>query len=1020
MRTLVFLLLVVRFASVVAAEPLALPMPLTVTEPAGVARQGAPVSGGIPLPWGVYPRQQAFAVFDGDDEIPVQVSPLVVDAQGFLRWILVDFQTELQPGQLKKFTLEAKRGSARPARVLRVTDTADVLNIDTGKIAFTISKTQPFSLFSSVSAGGKPVVVGGTVTYTDVTTEEERTYVAGQPASVEVEYVGPLRVTVAVRGRFQGDDQTKLHYVTRITAWAGRSDVQVKHTLANSNPDHYCYRRVKDPTIQLALAGKVERTLLGGNQVHRLDGCGWLEQGLTVFSHYQEVPDHSRIGQGDRVLWTGSGRAQTVQGWIAAETDAGTAYAVDLHFAEDPARRIGTGTKTLILNAGPQRYPGRPDRKWPDKGNRVGVVYEDDYRWIFDCTHFSSHYVLDFAAAGAVDALAARSAADQQPLHALAPLNWYAETEGLPLGKFGTQADELAAYRNWGWQFDETKAPRAPGRSRGRFVRGEDNHYETEEDVVEVLLLMYLRTGSRPFLDSCRAWANYNMDLQTWRTDEFRWEDGGVWWQMGGPLGNRPQRREDPVTNMRNNTPAPWSKDAQQRYGSIIDRGKGDLRTLSDRKRCYCHNWGAGLAAWYCLTGERDAFQAVIDDVEQDLDFHRRVRGWEPGEQAAFSRAGVRATYVAQAARLVAPGDPLAVEASDFFGRVFVERPEMEPRGFVNPAGELSRGLHLEQLTGGRGAAVARDLGLQVNTKTGLITDAQTGRSWYPLTGVNSFMYPTIAPAMELYYRLSRDERALDWLIAYGQFLSRVMWQEHGQQAKAILVDFPQRGVCKDVASWVLPPAAKNGEGYQISGYLARFNTDTPARAYYWSGEPLLKQRNYDYWNHGSHRGYHALRTSDGLGKTVGQWANYYGPHTETAMVTARTFYVHGRPREDQQPPSPITDLQVTVDDGTATVSFTAPPDTGGGTVARYQVKCSDKPIVAYSVFLDAYNRWKHGGVTNWWMAGNLDGEPSPKSAGTTEKFTLSNVPEGARYFAVRSFDDSHNRSGMSNVAQAE
>ena len=41
---------------------------------------------------------------------------------------------------------------------------------------------------------------------------------------------------------------------------------------------------------------------------------------------------------------------------------------------------------------------------------------------------------------------------------------------------------------------------------------------------------MYLRTGRRAFFDAAEAWANYFMDLQTWRTDGWRWKDGGVWW----------------------------------------------------------------------------------------------------------------------------------------------------------------------------------------------------------------------------------------------------------------------------------------------------------------------------------------------------------------------------------------------------------------------------------------------------------------------------------------------------------
>ena len=58
-----------------------------------------------------------------------------------------------------------------------------------------------------------------------------------------------------MKGRFVGDEKNKFQYVARITAWAGRSDVHVKYSLANSNPDHYCYRKVKDSTIELAVIG---------------------------------------------------------------------------------------------------------------------------------------------------------------------------------------------------------------------------------------------------------------------------------------------------------------------------------------------------------------------------------------------------------------------------------------------------------------------------------------------------------------------------------------------------------------------------------------------------------------------------------------------------------------------------------------------------------------------------------------------------------------------------------------------
>jgi hypothetical protein len=109
----------------------------------------------------------------------------------------------------------------------------------------------------------------------------------------------------------------------------------------------------------------------------------------------------------------------------------------------------------------------------------------------------------------------------------------------------------------------------------------------------------------------------------------------------------------------------------------------------------------------------------------------------------------------------------------------------------------------------------------------------------------------------------------------------------------------------------------------------------------------------------------------------------------------------------------------VTVAGDKATVSFTAPADEGGGKVVRYQVKCSDKPLADYGKFLELFKENKDATVTNCWMAANLKDEPAPQAPGAKENFTVSGVPANARYFVVLSFDDSSNRSPLSNVAEA-
>ena len=79
-------------------------------------------------------------------------------------------------------------------------------------------------------------------------------------------------------------------------------------------------------------------------------------------------------------------------------------------------------------------------------------------------------------------------------------------------------------------------------------------------------------------------------------------------------------------------------------------------------------------------------------------------------------------------------------------------------------------------------------------------------------------------------------------------------------------------------------------------------------------------------------------------------------------------------------------------------------------------------PIVDYQAFLKSYAANEDAKCCNWWMASNVQGEPAPGKPGEKVTFEVTGaaVPAGAKYFAVVSFDDSHNRSGISNVAEAK
>ncbi|HOX06672.1 MAG TPA: hypothetical protein PK280_09735 [Planctomycetota bacterium] len=1002
-----------------------LDLKLTVEEPSGLARQACPVSGGIPLPPGAFKKDQAFAVFAGGAEVPAQVLPLSADENGVLRWVLIDAQVDLGAKEKKSLTLRAVKGSAAPAATVKVTDDAAGVTVDTGKVRFTIAKDKPFSLFSAVEAGGKPVAGGGETSYTD--SFDGKRYVADKPSSVVVEYAGPMRTTVCAKGRFVGDEPNKFRYAARVTAWAGRSEVHVKYSLSNSNEDHYSWRRVKDSTVVLKLAAEPAGTIVGAGKPLDAGKDVWMQQTSRVFKAaihgedsmestpwYHQTPGASGPGgakarDGDKDLWTSSGKGDVSEGWIAAKLGGAVVLAADLYFVEDPPRRLAVEKGALVLGGIAEPLEGAA-RPFKDKG-----------RWLVDCSHLSSQYLLDFAAPAAAAEISAEVRAAKARSHVMAAPAWYFESDQLASGRFGTQEDEIACYKKWGWKFDEKEIPKAPGgiwANCPRWACGDDNHYTSEQDSLDAVLNMYLRTGGRAFFDVAESWANYFMDLQVWRTDGWKYKDGGVWWLKGdgrGPLGNRPQRAKDPVTGDRENLYNAMK--GQQPYGP---ESGGDLNFLARAKECYCHNWGEGLCTWFCLTGDRDALEAAADCVEQCYDTQKRAFGKVPGKTTTgFSRDFTRSCYMANALRLCQPTDAFAVEVSDFMAQIYLQRPLKEPRGMVNVAEKMPL-ADMQKLVGAKGMDKMKELGVTYDEKTGELNDPKTGAKWLPVANPCTFMYPPISRAMESYWRITGNEDARDWDIAYGQAAAHVFFQpKHGQlDYGGMLVDFPVKGWAWDKPSWELPEDSKDGAGRPINGYLACFHPDICARAYFLCGEPFLKQRAYDYWYYGSHRGYNAPQMSN-VGR-VGYWSNTTNTHDEKQPAfSSKTFYIWAHERSDAKPPAAVADLKVAVQGEKATVSFTAPADEGGGKAARYQVKCSDKPIVAYEKFLELWKENKDAGVTNFWMAANLKDEPAPQAAGAKESFTVSGVPANAKFFVVVSFDDSVNRSAPSNVAEA-
>jgi len=512
------------------------------------------------------------------------------------------------------------------------------------------------------------------------------------------------------------------------------------------------------------------------------------------------------------------------------------------------------------------------------------------------------------------------------------------------------------------------------------------------------LLLMFLRTGKRGFFDEAEAWARYHTDVQAWRTEEWLWKDGGIWFPQGGPPGNRP------VRDKANREFAHWNK------GTKVDR---TLWRLAMAKSCYCHFYGAGLVDWFCLTGDREALQAAIDNCETKWDEFTHYRNFTPGKSSLGSTRGFgRGFYVAVRTWMVQPKNPTLQKLVNLCRDTFVNLPKeyLDERGVY---AVVANKYPKNYLTEGIKEFMAKN-GISVDD-SGTFRDG-SGNSWKWKDIGGTWMVAYIQSACNLLAEQTGDEDLIDCAIASGNFTTKFMLSPVARQTwYYTALDIPRKGDIWD--NWKYDGQKRNelGEGPKHSGWYTRFFPDCCARAYSWTGEKHLLQKAREFWSFGNRRRYQTTSLTP-----KHHFAAHHPPKDDSILSTTRLFYEYSHPRRDVQPPAAIKDLTVKrLGGGKAVVRFTTPADVGGR-VARYQVKVATLPILPYE-------NWDYcrdsGRRCNWWRSINCQGEPVPKRAGTKENFIVTNVPDAADqllYFAVRSFDDSNNRSAISNVFKAE
>jgi hypothetical protein len=289
---------------------------LDVQESLGLARTQWPITAGVPFPRGSVPDPARLVVKDDSGRtMPVQTRVLSRWQDGSVRWALLDWQTDLEARQTRRFRV-APGEPVGTAGGVKVRERDDRIDVDTGPLQFSVPKNR-FAWLQEARLKGVDVLSGPVVSFFNI----DGRRVDGQiPNAVTVTEAGPLRVRLEIRGHYGAP----FDYVIRIDAFANQPFVRVLHSFEQHSPDPYTTVRQIGVTVPLTLralpwyrAGRKNAVQLSG----KLAAGG--------FSLFQEDNDH--------LVVAGARRAGHAAGWIdAGDEKHGVAIAARFFWQQYP------------------------------------------------------------------------------------------------------------------------------------------------------------------------------------------------------------------------------------------------------------------------------------------------------------------------------------------------------------------------------------------------------------------------------------------------------------------------------------------------------------------------------------------------------------------------------------------------------------------------------------------------------------------------------------------------------------
>ncbi len=623
-------------------------LPLAVRNPQQNGRTGVfPVTSGIPFPQGTLGSDTHVRLLDSHHrEVPLQTETLARWKDGTAKWVLLDFQGEAPHDSTYTLEYGSDVRRQRFPSPLKVVETGDRINVETGPLRFTISKRR-FGLPDALWSDGERVVSPDQPGVVTLIGEDGTRYLSlGAPDAVKVEEAGPLRAVVWVRGSYRAaDGRTLLRYSVRIHAYAGKRFLRVQHTYENNN-ELSEFTSIRSMTFRLPVestsAADARRWALGGDGEMSGTFDGAAETALRQHTDDKYVlsqPAGKRAADGKRAA-----------GWMDWS---------------DPAHRVTlavrdfwqTYPKDLAVTAGALEVGLCPKLGKDEYTSASGTV--DEHRLYYYLQNGSyklrqgvsqtQDIWLEFSGERPVHPAAVRT--QREPLLAIANPEWYAGSHALGRlatgnGSMVTRYDS-AFSRAFSIYLDDREYLRSYGMLNFGDWWGERgiDWGNSEYDTQNSFFLQFVRTGDSRYFKAGEEMEWHNRDVDTIHSHSDRSRIGGVYHHSVGHTGGYYEKSPPPGTGIVKGILTVDHVFVQGHLAYYFltgdRRSLETARLIGDRYDAYdtrnydfnnCRNAGWHLIltmALYNATGDRYYLNAANIIVERVLERQTPDGGWD-------------------------------------------------------------------------------------------------------------------------------------------------------------------------------------------------------------------------------------------------------------------------------------------------------------------------------------------------------------------------------------------------------